>query len=239
MTRHRTRASGTASRRNTPRARSTTPQAFERKLDMIRAHLTPASRLLELGCGTGTTAVALAPHAAHIDATELASAMLGIARDRAQAAAVTNITFREQTVEGLSPTDAPYDMVLALSLLHLLDDPRAALATIHGMLKPGGLFVSARVGRARFLSLAAADRPAAALDRPDPENPRLQPGDARGDDHRGRLCHRGRLSPDPPGRCLPDRPQDMKKPRTGRGFSCSGNPVSGPRRPPAASGSTG
>ena len=33
-------------------------------------------------------------------------------------------------------------MILALSLLHLLDDPRAAIARIHGMLKPGGWFVS-------------------------------------------------------------------------------------------------
>lgn len=128
---------------------------YARKLAMTQAHLHPGMEVLELGCGTGSTALVHAPHVAHIRATDISGAMLAIARDKARAAGIANVTFERGSVEALDVPDASVDAVLALSLLHLLEDRRAALARIHAMLKPGGVFVSSTVCIRDFLAVLA------------------------------------------------------------------------------------
>lgn len=111
--------------------------------DRTIRHLKPTDRVLELGCGTGSTAVEFAPHVAHLTATDISSAMIDIARTKAAEAGLTNISLR--TGEAGDPDvvdDAPYDVVLALNLLHLIPDQTRALQQIHRALKPGGLLIS-------------------------------------------------------------------------------------------------
>lgn len=98
--------------------------------------------VLELGCGTGTTALKHAPHVASIVATDVSAAMINIGRDKAEQAGVENIHFAEAGVEEFNAPEGSFDMVLALNLLHLLPDRTAALTKIHQLLKPGGIFIS-------------------------------------------------------------------------------------------------
>ncbi len=112
--------------------------AYAATLDRVRAHLIPEARVLELGCGTGTTALKLAPHVAEITATDVSPAMIEIARDKG--AGVDNARF-EAAPARLADTEA-YDTILAFNLLHLLDDIDASLRDIHTALRPGGLFIS-------------------------------------------------------------------------------------------------
>jgi len=39
----------------------------------------------------------------------------------------------------------PYDVILAFNILHLIEDAPAAIQHIHGLLKPGGIFISKTV----------------------------------------------------------------------------------------------
>jgi len=80
----------------------------------------PDMAVLELGCGTGSTALEHAPHVAHIDATDISPAMLGIGREKAERAGITNVSFKQSSVEAIDTPDGGYDMVLGLNLLHLL-----------------------------------------------------------------------------------------------------------------------
>jgi 2-polyprenyl-3-methyl-5-hydroxy-6-metoxy-1,4-benzoquinol methylase len=48
-------------------------------------------------------------------------------------------------VEDFEAPEGSFDMVLALNLMHLLPDRAAALAKIHRLLKPGGIFISSTV----------------------------------------------------------------------------------------------
>ncbi|MEQ9004202.1 MAG: class I SAM-dependent methyltransferase [Pseudomonadales bacterium] len=120
-------------------------EAYARKLAATQAHMRPDMTVLEFGCGTGSTALTHAPHVAHIDATDISAAMIAIGRDKAGRAGIGNVTFRQSGVEEFDAPDGSYDMVLALNLMHLLRDRPAALAKIHRLLKPGGLFVSSTV----------------------------------------------------------------------------------------------
>jgi len=116
--------------------------AYQRKLAKTREYFRPDMAVLELGCGTGSTAIAHAPYVGHIRATDVSGNMIEIAEGRAAEADVRNVSFETGSVEDLDVASESVDAVLALSLLHLLDDREAAIARIHDMLRPGGIFVS-------------------------------------------------------------------------------------------------
>ncbi len=116
--------------------------AYQEKLAKTREYLTPASEVYEYGCGTGSTAIAHAPHAKHILATDVSAKMLEIARGRAAEAGVDNVTFEWEAVDGAPDPSSRYDMVMAHSILHLLENRDAAIARSWRILKPGGVFVS-------------------------------------------------------------------------------------------------
>ncbi|BFM15599.1 hypothetical protein R50073_17820 [Maricurvus nonylphenolicus] len=120
-------------------------ESYEKKLAATQALMQPDMSVLELGCGTGSTALAHAPHVGEIVATDVSDGMLAIGRDKAKAAGIDNIRFMQASVEDLQEAEGSYDMVLALNLLHLVPDYQAAIAKVHRLLKPGGLFISSTV----------------------------------------------------------------------------------------------
>lgn len=122
------------------RAPMRAPDAYAATLDRVRAHLKPGDRVLELGCGTGTTAIRLADAVTTITATDIADTMLEIARGRAAEASVTNVTFAHADAAEVT-AGAPYDAVMAFNLLHLMPDRAATLATTLRDLRPGGLLI--------------------------------------------------------------------------------------------------
>ena len=120
-------------------------EAYQKKLEMTRSYFKPDMHLLEIGCGTGSTAILHAPHVQHIHAVDISSAMLDIAREKTQKQNIENISFECSTVADLDVANESYDMVLALSVLHLLQDKEAAIRKMYQTLKPGGLFVTSTV----------------------------------------------------------------------------------------------
>lgn len=116
--------------------------SYARKLAATQALMRPEMHVLEIGCGTGSTALEHAAHVAQIDATDVSTAMIEIGREKAARAGITNIRFQQAGVEDFEAPNETYDMVLALNLLHLLPDRTAALAKVYRLLKPGGIFIS-------------------------------------------------------------------------------------------------
>lgn len=117
-------------------------ESYERTLERTRAHLKPGDSVLELGCGTASTALALAGDVARYTATDLSPNMVAIGTRKAAEAGLTTLDLRVADVTDPALATADHDAVLAFNLLHLLDDLPAALRQVHAMLHPGGLFIS-------------------------------------------------------------------------------------------------
>ena len=115
---------------------------YQKKLQVTRDYLRPGMEVLELGCGTGSTAILHAPCVKHILAIDISSNMIEIARGKADAEKIENITFERSAIEELDVPDRSLDAVLALSVLHLLSDWQAVISRVHNMLKRGGIFVT-------------------------------------------------------------------------------------------------
>jgi predicted TPR repeat methyltransferase len=109
--------------------------------------------VLEIGCGTGTTALHLAASVEHIHATDLSSGMLAIAQDKARQSGTQNVDFAEATLVDESLCAEDFDIVIAFNLLHLLEDLPDSIARAAELLKPDGLFISKTpcIGEANFL----------------------------------------------------------------------------------------
>ena len=132
---------------------------YQKKLAETQSYLGPDMRIVEFGCGTGTTAIHHAPHVQHIDAIDISEKMLEIGRDKARSAGIDNITFTRGTLAEFNAADASVDAVLGLNVIHLVPDRDAVIAEVARILKPGGVFVSSTVclGQSylRFIKLVA------------------------------------------------------------------------------------
>ena len=118
------------------------PGAYQHKLEMTREFLKPHMQALEIGCGTGGTAILHAPYVKHILATDISPKMIEIAKTRPEIQGVDNVMFTAASLDELNVRDQEMDVVFTLSLLHLLKRPGEAVERIYKMLSPGGLFVS-------------------------------------------------------------------------------------------------
>jgi ubiquinone/menaquinone biosynthesis C-methylase UbiE len=115
---------------------------YERTLDRTRALLGPDDRVLELGCGTGTTALRLAGDVQSYCATDISAEMIAIAEEKRLADPILSPVFRTATAETLAPEDQQFDAVLTFNYLHLVRDLPRTLRRIHALLAAEGLFIS-------------------------------------------------------------------------------------------------
>jgi len=123
------------------------PDAFDRKIGIVRELLRPDHTVLNVGCGTGSLSLRLADTGADLHGLDLSSEMVRIARDKTASQGVDNVTFHVGPFDDTFTAfdDASLDVAMAFSILHLVPDLDDALALIFRLLKPGGAFVSSTV----------------------------------------------------------------------------------------------
>ncbi len=123
------------------------PAAYEASLARITPHLRADAHVVELGCGTASTALRLAPDVGTYLATDYSSGMIAQAQARLDAGdPPPNLSLMQAGVgEADLAARGPFDVVLAFNMLHLLTDMPGGLAWIRNQVKPGGLFISKTV----------------------------------------------------------------------------------------------
>lgn len=115
---------------------------YERTLERTRALLKPDDQVVELGCGTGSTALRLAGDVQSYLATDLSSGMIAIAREKQAAGAAPSLAFQVATADSSIFEVDRYDAMLGFNYLHMVRDVPGTLGRIHSLLAPGGLFIS-------------------------------------------------------------------------------------------------
>jgi SAM-dependent methyltransferase len=108
------------------------------------------TQLLDAGCGTGSFAVALAPHVGRVSLIDASEEMLAVAEAKlAAGSGDLRVDARVGTLQDLPFDDASFDAVMTNQVLHHLGDPAAdewpqherVFAEYARVLRPGGVLL--------------------------------------------------------------------------------------------------
>ena len=117
-------------------------------------------KVVEVGCGGGILAEAMAGLGARVTGIDIGDAPLAVARLHAQASGL-QIAYRKTTAEDLADAEPEaYDVVTCMELLEHVPDPAAVVKACHRLAKPGGDVYFATLNRtwkAFLLAIIAAE----------------------------------------------------------------------------------
>jgi 2-polyprenyl-3-methyl-5-hydroxy-6-metoxy-1,4-benzoquinol methylase len=100
--------------------------------------LTPHTRAIEVGAGTGLLGLELAAEVGELILAELSRGMLEVTLEKLAGGVHPNVSaVRFDLLTDAAP-GGPFDLVISLLMLHHLADTRAALSAIRELLRPGG-----------------------------------------------------------------------------------------------------
>jgi SAM-dependent methyltransferase len=107
---------------------------------MDRLGITARERVLDIGCGAGTTVLELAKLASdgEVVGVDLSEPMASEARRRISAAALHNARVLVGDVQVLAPAEGPFDTAFSRFGVMFFEDSNAAFGAIRSSLRPGG-----------------------------------------------------------------------------------------------------
>lgn len=131
------------------------------RVDFIAARATLKDRrVADIGCGGGILAEALAERGARVTAIDLAPTMIEVAQLHAHESGAA-IDYRHCDAAALAAAEpAAFDVVTCMELIEHVPDPSALMATLAGLVRPGGsLFISTinRSAKSFALAIVAAE----------------------------------------------------------------------------------
>ena len=114
-------------------------EAKEALVQAVQAE--PGMQVLDIASGTGEPALTLAEVVGpegHVTATDLGQSMIAVAKENAEKAGLTNMTFLQADAHELPFSDQSFDRVTCRFGVMFFADLPQALSEIYRVLKPGG-----------------------------------------------------------------------------------------------------
>jgi ubiquinone/menaquinone biosynthesis C-methylase UbiE len=130
-------------------ARMASAPAFQDALTLRRIGAalgpSPAGRVLEIACGPGLVAEAIAPLVSELVCLDATPEMLALARARLEKSGRSNVTFCEAFAEALPFSAAEFDIIVTRLSFHHFADIQAVLAECRRVLRPQGRLIAADI----------------------------------------------------------------------------------------------
>lgn len=117
-------------------------EAYRLTIEKILEEASPASKVLEIACGTGIIAFGIAQHVASVSGIDLSPEMIAKAEEKLRASNAGNLTFRVADAYDLPFEDHSFDLVLITNMLYIVADPAAVLREAKRCLTPDGVLIS-------------------------------------------------------------------------------------------------
>ena len=112
------------------------------RVSWIAARAGPPERLLDVGCGAGIAAEALARRGFQVLGVDASSPAIEVARAHAAKQSLP-LEYRVGVAEDLRAADLRFEVITALEVIEHVPDPEAFVATLAALLAPDGkLFLS-------------------------------------------------------------------------------------------------
>ena len=105
----------------------------------VAEEIEKGDEVLECACGTGAISVYIAPECARLVATDMSKNMLKQTDKKTKD--FGNVETRIVDMMHLDYADDSFNKVVAGNVIHLLDDPKAAVAELFRVCKPGGKII--------------------------------------------------------------------------------------------------
>ncbi len=132
--------------------------------------LHPGDRVLDIGCGTGASALPAAERVGPngtVLGVDLAEKLLAQARAKAQQRSLHNVEFRLGDMTALGLPEGHFDAVVSVFSVFFVPDMHALVRELWRMVKPGGKLAITTWGSAFFAPVYAVWREAVRRERPD------------------------------------------------------------------------
>ena len=114
-------------------------RTHRRLKEIVSDLIEPDDTVLECACGTGLLSAVIAEKCRQLTATDFSEKMLKKAEKNCRA--FRNITYNQADITALPFADGSFDKVVAGNVIHLLDNPLAAISELNRVCKDGGMLI--------------------------------------------------------------------------------------------------
>jgi SAM-dependent methyltransferase len=121
-----------------PDAVATKPSVIRHFVPVVREHLAPTDRCLDLGCGPGGFLAVMAPFCGHIVGADIVAEFVDRTGAVIQENGIANAEAVHVTDVRLPFDDASFDKVVLIDTIHHLENVPATIDEVARVLKPGG-----------------------------------------------------------------------------------------------------
>jgi ubiquinone biosynthesis O-methyltransferase len=105
-------------------------------------YLNVDNRVLDYGCGAGIVSNAIADRVKEVQAIDISSKMVEVAKKKASELNIKNVSYTQANIFDERFQKESFNIILAFRVLHLVEDIQAVMHRINELLQPGGSFIS-------------------------------------------------------------------------------------------------